>query len=298
MKQNFKLIIGATSCLLLSSIVFAQTNNEQVFPTFISNSISQAGGKNIVVNFTKSFPGQALKEIGIETSNADVELKVSESNQVMVSFKGQYKNSSSAATLKTSLDGDKLLLKTEASDGQNNSLFGSVHKKGESKMIIEIPKNITKVSLKAISGDIKSEKVSLDNLQVETISGNVDWENAILNSVEFKTVSGNLEAEGQVKQFNAKTVSGDVSLKLENTDPVIRTSSSSGDVMIAFKKQPDISINFSSVSGAVKINKDFGIVTPEGNKAFIKLGSGKDQCRYNPFQVILKSRKVNECRLG
>jgi DUF4097 and DUF4098 domain-containing protein YvlB len=170
---------------------------------------------------TETVPGKDIRELNIKTYVTDWKVVDSADDQLHFVFKGYLPPKE--WTVKTT--GDKLNLE--------------VTKKGPLEGELQLPKNfsgeinITNVNgditveklaqasgmhLTTVSGDVNVKAVPTRILNINTVSGDVELQPTALSKdleIDYNSVSGNLTAalNSSVKDFAAKTVSGNVDLK-------------------------------------------------------------------------------------
>lgn len=117
-------------------------------------------------------------------------------------------------------------------------------------------KNLSgKISLSVVSGDINDVN-SHGRLQLQTVSGAVS-SSSKANEVSLNTVSGDSELVlDEVVELRLSTVSGDVDAQVNLKEKgLLKASSVSGDVSLAFQKNINASFNLKSNVGGDLINK-------------------------------------------
>ncbi len=128
----------------------------------------------------------------------------------------------------------------------------------EGGLHVRVPDGVKKVTIKTISGSVRAEQLTLKDLAVKTTSGDVQLERAKVTELIFQSTSGDLKGEQlEALKISGKTVSGDMELNLENGDPVMEMSSTSGDIELGFRSQPSFKVNFTSVSGEIGFDQYF-----------------------------------------
>ena len=123
-------------------------------------------------------------------------------------------------------------------------------------LTIEIPKNI-ELKINQVSGNVKSESLTLKNLDVNIVSGNVVIGSLTSNDVHVDSVSGQVKIDSlEGKDVYVDSVSGNVLVGFSSAKKVI-IDSTSGDVRLKLHGL-GATIKFSSVSGRYGNNKTFG----------------------------------------
>ncbi|WP_018963504.1 DUF4097 family beta strand repeat-containing protein [Coprothermobacter platensis] len=117
-----------------------------------------------------------------------------------------------------------------------------------------------RLTLSAVSGDIYISDVSCSELSVKSTSGDIRLTSLKrINQLKISSVSGDTFAQNIVaKELSAETVSGDIVMKnvgSEFRQMVLKTIS--GDMKIEVPILPPSKIEFSTLSGSVKVGQRF-----------------------------------------
>lgn len=123
-------------------------------------------------------------------------------------------------------------------------------------LTIEIPKNI-ELEINQVSGDVKSEKLTLRSLDVDIVSGKIVIGSLTSNDVHVDSVSGQVKIDSiNADDIYVDTVSGNVSIGFSCAKKVV-IDSVSGNVRLSLNGL-GATIKFSSVSGHYGKGKTFG----------------------------------------
>lgn len=129
------------------------------------------------------------------------------------------------------------------------------------------------IDLATVSGNIDSKNLS-GKIRLSSVSGDIHDRNSA-GRAHFKTVSGNLSSSSAANEISANSVSGDIELKLEKVDELIvstvsgefesqlslnangllKMSSVSGDLTVAFKNEVQASFNLKTNAGGNIVNR-------------------------------------------
>ncbi|MBY0553174.1 DUF4097 domain-containing protein [bacterium] len=130
---------------------------------------------------------------------------------------------------------------------KGKNYYGALIK--EPSVVIQVPENIKRVVIKTVSGDLDVVDLSLDDLKIKSVSGDVHVTLENLKNFEQESVSGDIELFGNTKDIKAKTISGNMFVDSKIDNPNLKFVSTSGDLKVAFEKEPNFSLKFETVSG-------------------------------------------------
>lgn len=125
---------------------------------------------------------------------------------------------------------------------------------GNIKFLVDI--NSESLNLKSVSGDIELLKVDTKDISIKTTSGNIKTE--IINAItaDLKSVSGDIKANSLTGLNNVATTSGNIRVLdlicLKNSN----ISTISGDVSIKMNNDSNCAIDISTVSGDKNLRKN------------------------------------------
>lgn len=113
-----------------------------------------------------------------------------------------------------------------------------------------IPEGLKNVAISTMSGEIKAEDVSVEQVDMKTMSGDIDIDNCVFKALEATTLSGDINTEDCTSvSASFSTVSGD--LNFEGNSESINAKTTSGDLNISGSNVADINAN--SISGDVEV---------------------------------------------
>ncbi|MDR1589364.1 MAG: DUF4097 domain-containing protein [Oscillospiraceae bacterium] len=108
------------------------------------------------------------------------------------------------------------------------------------------------LTLKTVSGNIRTRGVTSDKARLETSSGDSELE-LFSGGLEGKTVSGNIDVSAVSLYGRLDSTSGDVTVSAEEADLEIATVSG-GVVFTSPAREEDISYDVETVSGNITVN--------------------------------------------
>ena len=129
------------------------------------------------------------------------------------------------------------------------------------------------IELATVSGNIESNNLA-GKIRLSSVSGDIHDRNSS-GRAHFKTISGSLSSSSSANEISANTVSGDIDLRLADIDELIvstvsgefnsqlslndngllKMSSVSGDLSVAFKNKVQASLNLKANAGGDIINR-------------------------------------------
>jgi hypothetical protein len=283
MKQKnitVKIFLGTAFCFLLSyicAIAGGLTKDKDSYPVALSKKYGhQTQESQTYVELKRSFPIKDMTEIDVTTVSKDVQFNITDGDTIEVIYKGHSSplGFNADKDFQTTADGGTLKIKTDERN-KNHSLWNlTINNDDDGTIIVNMPKQMSQLMLHTVSADITVSEANLKYFKAETVSGDIDLNHSTIERADIATVSGNVESDGAVNVIDGKTISGDINLDVENDSPKIDIQTTSGDMKIAFKKQPDAAFSFSSISGSINVDQTFGGLTSEGKKAKFILGKG------------------------
>jgi hypothetical protein len=170
---------------------------------------------------TESIPSKDIKELDLKSYITDWKVVESADDQIHFVFKGYLPPKE--WTVKNS--GSKLEVEVTKKGPTFGELQLPINFAGEliltnisGEISIEKLGATSEFHLMTVSGDLKVKAAPSKILSINTVSGDVDFEPASLNKdldIAYNSVSGDLRATltTQVKEFEAKSVSGNVKMK-------------------------------------------------------------------------------------
>ena len=264
-------IVSMTCFLILcGALSFFAVRGVSYIVDMVSQTQASEHGPDYEVHIKEEWSAKDLQELQIGTSATDIQLRVVDSDKISIQLDGHYKKEEPLQIVKQH---NKLILQVEESNAQNlmfNTLQNSVRTK---ELLVMIPAKLTLVLLKTTSGDISLASANIEQLVASTVSGDIAIDHSHLQSVSLTTVSGDMHVSNQAEQLQLNSVSGDIRINLVNSDVSFAANTVSGDVAISFATAPDVTVNYSTVSGSIKISGVPGALV-EGGSLKTKLGSG------------------------
>lgn len=106
--------------------------------------------------------------------------------------------------------------------------------------------------ISTVSGDIVVDRVYGD-LELNSVSGEISVRNHYGN-ITSKTVSGALTASGEIMQLSSNSVSGEVFLDLKGTPDRVSVKTVSGDVTVRLEAGVPAQYKINTVSGKLQID--------------------------------------------
>ena len=225
---------------------------------------------------------EIFKEINIETSAADIEIKKSKDN--MIKLKTYSKKDES----KEYVENDTLTIKIE----NEKCKFFCINTK-ISKIKLYIPEDYeNKININSKHGDIQIEKFENTNIDIKEDAGDIKIDG--INTANIDNKYGDIEI-GNIKQGNIKSSSGDI--KIDNSDN-LKIENQYGDVEINNINEyinikancGDIIINNLNIIEDSNIEDDYGDIIINNTNAYVdaKTNLGDTKINNNNSDTTLK----------
>ena len=180
-------------------------------------------------------------------------------------------NKDKAKYLEESISGNEYFAR-EKDKNHSKGLFGFWMSKGwdeELTLVVEVPHQLTKLSIKTMSGDVKVHGVEAKTWKLETMSGDTSVHGMKSDAASIKTGSGEIEMHnfgvdnlavhtasgdihllaGNAGEAQIISVSGDIHLKEVDTH-IMKMKSTSGETELHSSQFHNLNVN--SVSGDVE----------------------------------------------
>ncbi len=297
-RLSMKLFLITLTCFLLSyaSSVLGNLNSEKSFPHSLFTQYTRTIGSSQSVEIEKNIESSEITEIEIQSTQTDIEIRAENVKQISIGLKGHYisKINHPESALQVTADGSKLYIKTNENEFDESAFFHISSNETDGKMIVVAPLNIKKVKIKTVSGDVIANNLKLSSLWVESVSGDTLLSQNSLDELQFKSVSGGLAGSGAFLQVQAKSVSGGIKLTFSNNNPVIDFKSTSGDIQTFFSAQPDLNIQFSTISGDFELDPNFGKEQTRNSKIQLVLGNGLGKVSVKTISGDFKVGRVDK----
>lgn len=206
---------------------------------------------------------QAIQRVNAQLTDADIEIKKSNTNEVELSVTGGLADDMEALkeTLRVSASVGTLSIQQEKKAGISVSyaasrLFGLKVGKYSAGIAIHIavPEQFEKIKVKNISGDIVVNDISSERFLVEAVSGDISVDQLNTKQCELNSKSGDIKTNNSsAKTLLIHTGSGDVGVEDCQADELF-ASSISGDVNVIACKADKMDVV--SISGDIKAEFD------------------------------------------
>ncbi len=105
------------------------------------------------------------------------------------------------------------------------------------------------LDVESVSGNITLFSVSADQMELDNTSGDINLSDSKVTDASFSTVSGTINAAGEMKQIDAESISGKITLNLINQPHEADFETVSGNVKLVCPVEIGCRIQMDSVSG-------------------------------------------------
>lgn len=260
-----KSIIGKIAVLTVVSFLLSylagtlsETNSHEFFPLAIAEKYAEKADLQLeTFELTKKIELQDAKKIYVETISSNVVVEKANIEQLTLTLKGRYPAAKVVSGKLLQIDNSGGVLSITVDEKQDSSGKGlfQVNIGSEGKLTLLVPEKLKEAEIVSVSGDLNLKALEFDSLTLKTVSGNIAGDGLKAKKMQVNTVSGDVSHEGAVEDFRSKSISGDLKIKSALVTASMDLKTTSGDTEILFKSQPDAQVDFSSVSGSVKIAK-------------------------------------------
>ncbi|MCT4604742.1 MAG: DUF4097 domain-containing protein [Marinisporobacter sp.] len=275
MNKNMKKIVLWTFAIMIVSFgisagLFMQAGENILH---ITDSDKQKDIENNV-DITKNIEIEKVENIDIDMISTNVKVISEDRKDIKIHFYGTTNEKVTPLNI----------------EKKDNSIFVKEKKKNEmvinigkgngsdTNLDVYIPKDYSKnIDIEAVSGEIDFGKLQMEMVNISTVSGDIEGEEIDAKKGSFKTVSGDIEIEASKGNLYAKSVSGDMSTKVEDLKDDLAFKSTSGNIEIKFFKTIPFRLEASSTSGEINCEFPIKIEKNEGrNKLYGNVGKGED----------------------
>lgn len=292
-KFTLRLAVITAACFAASWLAASLSGINQVhaYPKSLAKAYAHAKFGTGKVVLARKFSGQGLEELLIESTSTDVTLERSADGFVDVSLIGNYP--ATQDPLQSELAGNSLALRTvEANLNGNGFRFNINFDGAEGGLRVKVPAGVKRVMVKTVSGDMFVASLELEKLAVKTTSGRLHLEKSRAGELAFKSTSGDLKSDQtDIAKLIAESVSGDFEVQFQGDGPRVEAKTVSGDIELSVPGKPNLKVEFSSVSGELKVDGE-GSRELRGGSTSIKLGEGKGQVAAKTVSGDLKIREL------
>lgn len=241
---------------------------------------AQALRPTTLVQVRKQYPIEGIRELRVDLISTDLEINLTDEPQITADLEGHFPvpEAEPERALKSKVAGQILHLKTEEQgEDESDESLGWLRldlENGERILRLSVPRSVEGLVIKTVSGDFRVENAKLKKVDVQTVSGDLLLEGLDSESIDLKTVSGDLRLTGAVNEIKYATVSGDASLELTRPSPRLQLNTTSGDIRLNFKNDPDLEVSFTSMSGEIRVSDAIPGGGVTGSRATFRLGAG------------------------
>ena len=134
------------------------------------------------------------------------------------------------------------------------SFCGEIEVETVSGNLLQVPENIRGLSYKSVSGEIAVESLSVaEEVSVKTVSGDLKSDKLNCQKIVFKSVSGDLKGDGvSTESLKFDSTSGTLKLALINRPEHIKFNTVSGNGVLNLPSGSAVDLSFKSISGRMK----------------------------------------------
>lgn len=307
----FALSYGAASRL-------EQSKNHS-YPESIARHYAQVSGKVFgdgtfgsgqSIEFNKSIPVDPamVDSIDIETTAVDVELLLSETDELQVSLTSTRVNPDEPVLIDTSR-GKTIRIGTQEGKSEGFGRRGWMKfdfssddsldpARPQDVLQIRIPQSIIRGQVRTVSGDASID-AEFKTLGFQSKSGDLRMlglsnPKARVEQLTVDTVSGDFKTRGRFERLQFNSVSGDIDISGLSRVLDISAHSVSGNLLISTAQPLDIDVTFVSKSGSATVEKELGVQSSLANSPNFRVGKGTTRLNFQTVSGDLKIERTND----
>lgn len=238
-----------------------------------------AGSERYLVDETKTVKPERmnLEWLAVETVSESIEITYEAREDIEITFKGDYTGPENF---------EKPTLVVNENDGrieieiERGKIIPIAYTSSNLRLMVRVPQSMSgDLKLQSVSGAVKFRSPGgrpfLGNLEGQTVSGRIYVDGLEGQLVELSSISGAIELIGSASGIRAKTVSGQVMLKLTTLSGDGTVSTTSGDIEMTVGQELNHQIDISTTSGGIEvIRKDLTIQSQRDRRVEATSGSG------------------------
>ncbi len=307
------------SCFLVSYVSAARLEEAKTYAypeslgrhyAKVSGRVFEGGmGPGNTTEFKKSIPAegsQTVDTVEIETTAINVEIQTAPNDTIDIELASRKVNPTEPVLIDTGR-GKTVRIATHEenrnlSSGRGWMVFdfddGTAKPVKRNVLVVRIPKSITTVQIRTISGDARLA-TSVTSLHFQSKSGDVriaTAENPLARAenLTIETVSGDLKGPGRFDRLKFNSVSGDIQLSSFDRVLDINAQSVSGDLEIENSELIDAEVDFTTKSGKAEIKPGFaGAPAALKPNSIFKIGKGTANVKFQTISGDFKLEKAD-----
>lgn len=238
-----------------------------------------AGSERYLVDETKTVTPERmnLEWLAVETVSESIEITYEAREDIEITLKGDYTGPENF---------EKPTLVVNENDGrieieiERGKIIPIAYTSSNLRLMVRVPQSMSgDLKLQSVSGAVKFRSPGgrpfPGNLEGQTVSGRIYVDGLEGQLVELSSISGAIELIGSATGIRAKTVSGQVMLKLTTLSGDGTVSTTSGDIEMIAGQELNHQIDISTTSGDIEVNrKDLTIQSQRDRRVEATAGSG------------------------
>jgi lia operon protein LiaG len=227
----------------------------------------------IAVDEEKSELLQGIKFISVIGVSEDIRFATEKSDKIGIHFHGSYVSSNPKYRPELSVDRSGNSLRIEIKYTPDTPV---VNFRSNLKLDISLPEKFTGImELLSVSGDIVSDKMTLDSLHCTTVSGDINFKQVTSKKADIAATSGDTILNGTFDEFKFESVSGNFesrnlsskSSRLDSSSGEIKVAGNPGDVDSSLISG-SLVLEYNTFSNRIKthaISGDISVKVPESS---------------------------------
>lgn len=267
------LIMIASYSIAFSAMKDMHISWDEVDGLMVSDGIvlfSESNRTNM--NESKTADLSAVKKIEVKAISSDVRLVPEDRDDALIELKGYYAAASSYIPPKLVVTdkGDTLLIEVE------HTKQIAVSNRLALNLEIVLPESyVNELMVDGISSDVIVEFGEFSDLSVKTVSGDIKSTSSVAGKTDIRTTSGEVDIEGAIGAVDVNTTSGDIDVQFEKIMDDAKLNSVSGEVQMTVPSSEAFSVRFSTTSGNIQNSRDLSIDKMSERKLVGSTGNAK-----------------------
>lgn len=235
-------MIKKLSVLALVLLIIGGTGTVLTFSR--SNTVVQ-------ISEEKTFSGDAIQTVQIETDNADVEVMPTEESAVRVELAGKG-NPDNKITFDADVEGDTLVVNLEE---KQQKFFTIGFISSDVTLNVYLPKSTYEsLSITNRNGRVQLSQLSSKKVNVRVNNGQVNAKNIASEAVMVQADNGKISLDHVDGTINGRVSNGSIKVATKDLDRSMQLKSNNGSITVQTEKEPtNTTFNVHKDNGEINI---------------------------------------------
>lgn len=251
------LIMIASYSIAFSAMKDTHISWDEVDGLMVSDGIVLFSEKNRTnMNESKTADVSQVKKIEVKAVSSDVRLVPDDREDALIELRGYYAASSTYIPPKLIVTekGDTLFIEVE------HTKQISISSRVSLTLEIILPESyVNEIEIEGVSSDVNVEFGEFSDLSIKTISGDIKSTSSVTGKTDIRSTSGEVDLEGVLGAVVVDTTSGDIDVQLDKILNDVNLKSVSGEVQMTVPESEAFSVSFSTTSGDIQSTKELSV---------------------------------------